>query len=294
MVYAGRRGHAAVDRELYVPRSWTTDPDRCRAAGLGEETAFATKPELAARMVARFLDAGHRAAWVAGDEVYGGNPKLRAVLEERGTSYVLAVACSHEAVTGAGTFRADALAKKVPKRAWQKLTAGTGAKGHRFYDWAVIDLADPRPGSRQLLIRRNRSTGELAYYRCYSPATVPLAELVRVAGSRWRVEEFFQSGKGLAALDEHQVRRYASWSRWVTLAMLAHAFRAVVRAAEHARQPAPNGLIPLTCNEIQRLFTTLVIRPVHDAAHQLAWSDWRRRHQARSQASHYRRQAAQA
>ncbi|MFF7929384.1 IS701 family transposase, partial [Streptomyces mirabilis] len=166
MVYAGRRGHAAVDRELYVPRSWTTDPDRCRAAGLGEETAFATKPELAARMVARFLDAGHRAAWVAGDEVYGGNPKLRAVLEERGTSYVLAVACSHEAVTGAGTFRADALAKKVPKRAWQKLTAGTGAKGHRFYDWAVIDLADPRPGSRQLLIRRNRSTGELAYYRC--------------------------------------------------------------------------------------------------------------------------------
>ena len=126
MVYAGRRGHAAVDRELYVPRSWTTDPDRCRAAGLGEQTAFATKPELAARMVTRFLDAGHRAAWVAGDEVYGGNPKLRAVLEQRGTSYVLAVACSHEATTGAGTFRADALAKKVPKRAWQKLTAGTG------------------------------------------------------------------------------------------------------------------------------------------------------------------------
>ncbi|MER6205901.1 IS701 family transposase [Streptomyces sp. NPDC001073] len=294
MVYAGRRGHAAVDRELYVPRSWTTDPDRCRAAGLGEETAFATKPELAARMVARFLDAGHQAAWVAGDEVYGGNPKLRAVLEERGTSYVLAVACSHEAATGAGTFRADALAKKVPKRAWQKLTAGTGAKGHRFYDWAVIDLADPRSGSRQLLIRRNRSTGQLAYYRCYSPAIVPLAELVRVAGSRWRVEEFFQSGKGLAALDKHQVRRYASWSRWVTLAMLAHAFLAVVRADEHARQPAPNGLIPVTCNEIQRLFITLVIRPVHDAAHQLAWSDWRRRHQARSQASHYRRQAAQA
>ncbi|GAA3367339.1 IS701 family transposase [Streptomyces sannanensis] len=294
LVYAGQRGHAAVDRELYVPRSWTADPDRCRAAGLGEETAFATKPELAARMVARFLDAGHRAAWVAGDEVYGGNPKLRTVLEERGTGYVLAVACSYEAATGAGKFRADTLAKKVPKRAWQKLSAGTGAKGHRFYDWAVIDLADPRPGSRQMLIRRNRSTGELAYYRCYSPAAVPLAELVRVAGSRWRVEEFFQSGKGLAALDEHQVRRYTSWSRWVTLAMLAHAFLAVVRADDHARQPAPNGLIPLTCNEIQRLFITLVVRPVHDAAHRLGWSDWRRRHQARSQASHYRRQAAQA
>ncbi|WP_434600506.1 IS701 family transposase [Streptomyces sp. A5-4] len=294
LVYAGRRGHAAVDRELYVPRSWTSDSDRCRAAGLGEETGFATKPELAARMVARFLDAGHRAAWVAGDEVYGGNPTLRTTLEERGTGYVLAVACSHEVTTGAGKFRADALAKKVPKRAWQKLSAGAGAKGHRFYDWVVIDLVDSRPGNRQLLIRRNRSTGELAYYRCYSPAPVPLTTLVRVAGSRWRVEEFFQSGKGLAALDEHQVRRYPSWSRWVTLVMLAHAFLAVVRADEHARHPAPEALIPLTCNEIQRLFVTLVVQPVHDAVHRLGWSDWRRRHQARSQASHYRRQATQA
>ncbi|MEV6591290.1 IS701 family transposase [Streptomyces acidicola] len=293
LVYAGRRGHAAVDRELYVPRSWTSDSDRCRAAGLGEETGFATKPELAARMVARFLDAGHRAAWVAGDEVYGGNPTLRTALEERGTGYVLAVACSHEVTTGAGKFRADALAKKVPKRAWQKLSAGAGAKGHRFYDWVVIDLVDPRPGSRQLLIRRNRSTGELAYYRCYSPAPVPLTTPVRVAGSRWRVEEFFQSGKGLTALDEHQVRRYPSWSRWVTLIMLAHAFLAVVRTDEHARHPAPDALIPLTCNEIQRLFVTLVVEPVHDAVHRLGWSDWRRRHQARSQASHYRRHANQ-
>ncbi|MEV6409135.1 IS701 family transposase [Streptomyces bobili] len=293
LVYAGQDGHAAVDRELYVPRSWTTDPDRCRAAGLGEETAFATKPELATRMVARFLDAGHRAAWVAGDEVYGGNPKLRTILEKRGTGYVLAVACSHEVTAGAGKFRADALANRVPKRAWQKMSAGRGAKGHRFYDWAAIELADTRPGSRQLLIRRNRSTGELAYYRCYSPAAVPLAELVRVAGSRWQVEEFFQAGKGLAALDQHQVRRYPSWSRWVTLAMLAHAFLAVVRADEHTRVPAPDGLIPLTCNEIRHLFIALVIRPVLDAAHLLGWSLWRRRHQAQSQASHYRRQAAQ-
>ncbi len=106
------------------------------------------------------------------------------------------------------------------------------------------------------------------------------------------MEETFQSGKGLAGLGEHQVRRFTSWSRWVTLAMLAHAFLAVVRADEHARHPAPDGLIPLTCNEIQRLFTTFVLRPVHDAAHRLRWSAWRRRHQARAQASHYHRQAA--
>ncbi|MEW2484733.1 IS701 family transposase [Streptomyces sp. NPDC048411] len=288
LVYAGRCGHAAVDRELYIPRSWTDQPDRCRAAGLAPDTAFATKPEQAARMIARFLDAGHRAPWVAGDEVYGGNPKLRTALEEGATGYVLAVARSHEVTTHGGKFKAEALAKKLPRRAWQKLSAGAGAKGQRFYDWAVIALPDPR----QLLIRRNRTTGELAYYRCYSPQSVPLTTLVRVAGSRWRVEETFQSGKGLAGLDEHQVRRYASWSRWVTLAMLAHAFLAVVRADEHANRPAPDGLMPLTCNEIARLFITLVAQPVHDAAHLLRWSHWRRRHQARSQASHYHRQSA--
>jgi hypothetical protein len=194
--------------------------------------------------------------------------------------------------TSGGRFRADALARKVPKRAWQKLSAGRGAKGQRFYDWAVIDLADPAPGHHQLLIRRNRNTGELAYYRCHSTTPTPLATLVKVAGSRWRVEETFQSEKGLAGLDEHQVRRYPSWARWVTLVMLAHAFLAVVRADEHAHRPTPDDVIPLTCNEIQHLFTNVVVRPVHDPAHRLRWSDWRRRHQARSLTSHYRRKAA--
>jgi SRSO17 transposase len=187
---------------------------------------------------------------------------------------VLAVACSHQITTRGGKLRVDALAAKLPKRAWQKLSAGVGAKGQRFYDWAVIDLAEPRPGCHQLLIRRNRTTRELAYYRCWSFAPAPLPTLVRVAGSRWRVEETFQAGKGLAGLDEHQLRHFTSWSRWVTLAMLAHAFLAVPRADEHTRQPAPDGLIPLTCNEIQRLFITLVVRPIRSVALRLRWSIW--------------------
>lgn len=292
LVYAGARGHAAVDRELYVPRSWTSEPHRCRAAGLAEDTVFATKPELARTMIERFLDAGHHIGWVTGDEVYGGNPILRAALEERGLGYVLAVACSAEVATGAGRFRADGLAGKLPKRASQRLSASPGAKGHRYYDWAVIDLTDPTPGHRQLLIRRNRTTGELAYYRCHSTGPALLHTLVRTAGSGWRVEETFQTGKGLAGLDEHQVRRYPSWNRWVTLAMLAHAFLAVVRADERTRRAGPDGLAPLTCNEIQHLFLTIAVRPLNDLAHRIGRSDWRRRHQARSLASHYRRQAA--
>ncbi|MCG5446144.1 IS701 family transposase [Micromonospora sp. NIE79] len=294
LVYSAKAGHAAIDRELYVPRSWAEDRQRCASAGIPEQIGFATKPALAARMITRALDSGVLARWAAGDEVYGGNPALRTVLEQRNVGYVLAVACDHQIATKAGKLRADALARKAPKRAWQMLPAGTAAKSHRFYDWAIAHIADDRPGHHQLLVRRNRRTGELASYRCYSPTAVPLSTHVRVAGRRWTVEETFQSGKGLAGLDEHQVRRWTSWYRSVTLAMLAHAFLAVATADERTHRPAPDGLIPLTCNEVAHLFISLIVRPAHATAHRLGWSDWRRRHQARSQASHYQRQAAQA
>ncbi len=104
------------------------------------------------------------------------------------------------------------------------------------------------------------------------------------------MEETFQASKGLTGLDEHQVRRWNSWHRWVTLAMLAHAFLAVTAAAERRDRPATDGLIPLTGNAIQHLFAAL-INPAHDLAHRLHWSQWRRRHRARARDCHYRRQA---
>jgi SRSO17 transposase len=213
----------------------------------------------------------------------------------RGIGYVLAVAKTHPVSTGIGPRRADAVAARLPKRAWQRHSAGTGAKGERLYDWALIDTvdttADPQDvGCHWLLIRRNRRTGELAFYRAFSPTPVPLSALVRVAGTRWKIEESFQSGKELAALDEHQVRRWTSWHRWSVLAMLAHAFLSVMTATEPPPEP-DSGLIALTRNEIRRLFTA-AITPLRHPAHILRWSTWRRRHQARARASHYRRQAA--
>jgi SRSO17 transposase len=294
LVYAGRAGHAAIDRELYVPRSWIADPDRCRAAGIPEQRSFATKPALARSMLTRALDAGVPAAWVTGDEVYGADPRLRAELEARGIGYVLAVACDHRCPTGAGSHRADELAARVPTRAWQRISAGKGAKGHRLYDWAFIQLDPPvsgHSGQRWLLLRRNRRTAELAFYRCFSPRSVPLTVLVTVAGRRWTIEETFQAGKGLTGLDEHQVRRWRSWYRWTTLALLAHAFLVVVAATERTQHPPPSGLIGLTCNEIQHLFAALVIAPIRDRFHRLRWSAWRRRHQARARTCHYQRQA---
>jgi SRSO17 transposase len=298
LVYATGSGHAVIDRELYLPRSWTDDADRCRAAGVPDQVGFATKPALAAQMLTRALDAGVPASWVTGDEVYGANPTLRAELEARGIGYVLAVACDHRLPAGGDTDRADALLRQVPARAWQQVSAGEGAKGHRYYDWAFLRLDHDRPapgeqaGKHWLLVRRNQRTGELAFYRCYTPRPVPLAVLVRVAGSRWRIEECFQTGKGLVGLDQHQVRRWRSWYRWATLAMVAHAFLVVAALAERTRQLAPPGLVGLTCNEMQHLFAALVARPAGDLGHRLRWSAWRRRHQARARACHYRRQAA--
>ena len=151
------------------------------------------------------------------------------------------------------------------------------------------------PGHWHLLVRRNCRIGELAYYRCYSPRTVLPSSLVKIGGSRWTAEEAFQNSKTLAGLDEHRVRRWDSWHRWVTLVLLAHAFLAVTAAIERGLTDdvtSPNGLIPLTCKEIQRLFTALIAYLARDLAHRLGWSTWRRRHQARARRSRYRSQAA--
>jgi SRSO17 transposase len=295
LAYATTIGHGVIDRELYLPQGWIDDPARCHAAGVPDLVGFATKPELARVMLERALDAGVPAGWVTADEVYGGSPALRGWLEARGMPYVLAVKCTEPLPMPSGPpTPAARLAGRVPAACWLRISAGQGAKGRRWYGWSRLPLASagaPQGWGRWLLLRRSLTTGELAYYVCAGPASTPLVALVRVAGTRWRVEEAFQASKGLCGLDQHQVRRWRSWYRWVTLAMLAYAFLVVAAVTEHARYPPPLGLIPLTCNEVQHLFAALVAAPVADRGHRLRWSWWRRRQQARARACHYRQQA---
>jgi SRSO17 transposase len=292
LTYAAPRGHALIDRALYLPRSWTADPDRCAAAGIPDQTVFATKPALATTMITRAVQAGVPAAWMAGDEVYGADPQLRKTVREHGLGYVLQIAANRRVPTHAGPIRVDQLPTLLPDDGWQTYSAGRGSKGPRYYAWAWIAVLGEDPhdtGQHHVLIRRNDSTGELAYLRCYSPHPVPLSTLVRVAGQRWRIEESFQAAKGLTGLDQHQVRRWTSWHRWTTLAMFAHAFLAVATAVERDYAPAPAGLIELTVNEFRRLFDALLLAAKHTINTLLAWSRWRRRHQARARECHYRR-----
>ena len=232
---------ALIDRELYLPEKWTGDRDRCRAAGIGDDVAFATKPELARRMIGRAVTAGVPFSWVAGDEVYGGNPKLRQWLEEQEIPYVMAVACSELIAAAAGARRADELASLVPASGWQRMSCADGSKGPRLYDWSLIGTDSPH---HHLLVRRSLSPGEkgeleLAYFRCWSHRPVTLPEIVAVAGARWGIEDCFGEAKNEAGLDHYQVRKYRAWYRHVTLSMLAHAFLAVT-----ARASRPGTLPP--------------------------------------------------
>jgi SRSO17 transposase len=236
LAYASPKGRAFIDRELYLPECWTDDPERCRAARVPEQVGFRTKPQLAQLMLERALDAGVPASWVTADEVYGGSPTLRQWLEGRGVSYVLAVKCTEPLVISGpdGPVRATAeqLAAAVPAEQWVTASAGQGAKGRRLYDWARVELTAPATAgcTRWLLVRRSRRDGELAFYACSGPAGTSLVGLVRVAGTRWAVEEGFEQAKGEVGLDHYQVRKWPGWYRHITLALLAHAFLAVTRA----------------------------------------------------------------
>jgi SRSO17 transposase len=189
LAYAGPGGRALADRELYLPRSWTGDEARLAAAGVPDGTSFRTKPQLLRLMIERAVAAGIPFGWVTADEAYGDNGPLRAFLEQQGLACVLAVSRAHVITAPAGRQRADALAGRLPRGAWQRLSCGDGAKGTRRYDWALIATSRPEIS---LLIRRSVSRpSELAFYLCHTPRPVPLGRLVKVAGARWAVEECF-------------------------------------------------------------------------------------------------------
>lgn len=292
--YASPAGHTLVDVALYLPRSWADDPSRRAEAGVPDSVGFATKPQLARRLIDTSLAGGLPCRWVAGDEAYGGDPHLAKALRGHDQGHVLTVACSHRVPTGLGIHRADQIAAGLPTQAWQRISAGQGAKGHRYHDWAFVTLplaVDEHQGHHWLLIRRNHTTGELAFYRCWSPQPVPLRHLVTVAGRWWSIEESFQTAKTGLGLDQHQHRRWRTWHRWTTLVIAAHAFLAAAAAAA-AANTTTDDLIPITVNELRRLFHALIIEPTRHVGDVIAWSIFRRQHQAAAKTSHYTRQAS--
>src|SRR4051795_7900942 len=244
LAYATDTGRALIDRELYLPRAWTDDRDRARAAGIGEQVGFATKPELARSMLTRALEAGVPAGWLTADEVYGQDKRLWVWCEQHGLPYVLATRSTDTVATVDGRQRrVRALIAELPAEAWQRCSAGAGAHGLRLYDWARVELlAGFDSGwARWVLARRSTPTdgepAELAFYVCAGPAATTLEQLIAVAGGRWRIEECFAAAKNQAGLASYQVRDFTAWYRHITLAMLAHAYLSVTRATAEKGAP---------------------------------------------------------
>jgi SRSO17 transposase len=252
--YASTKGRALIDRELYLPTSWTEDPDRCAAAGIPIGVGFATKPQLGICMLARSYTAGllTSTSWVTADEVYGQNPTFRGWLSDREVPFVLATRNDDMLASPDGHRRqakvlatlAGARDPGTARSGWERRSIGAGAHGERVYDWTAIALDTaglPDGWGHWLLVRRQaepspgKTVRELAFYRCAAPAATPIRELIRVAGARWAIEECFQTAKNEAGLDHYQVRSWRAWYAHITLAMLATAYLAATRATEHER-----------------------------------------------------------
>ena len=240
--YVSCHGHAFIDRALYLPKAWTEDSARLRATSVPEGIGFATKPQLAVRMIERALAADVPFSWVAADSVYGVGDVERT-LRHAGKGYVLGVASSHwfgswsrpEPLGGT----AEEIAKDIPAEDWHRLSAGDGTKGPRLFDWCYLELAaldaeefndaNHGPWTRGLLIRRRIGDGDLTYFTTWCPAGTSIKTLVKVEGHRWAIEDSFETAKNEFGLDHNETRSWHGWHRHVSLVMLAFAMMAAIR-----------------------------------------------------------------
>ena len=249
--YVSRRGHAFIDRALYLPKSWTDDAVRLRQADVPQDIGFATKPRLASRMIASAVVASVPFRWVAADSVYGVG-EIEQALRRAGKGYVLGVDSAHmfhswgkPRIVG-GTC-AD-IAKTLTATDWQRLASGAGTKGPRLHEWCYLELADldaedvdaageGGTWTRGMLIRRRVADGELAFFSTWCPAGTPIRTLAKVEGHRWAIEDSFETAKNELGLDHNETRSWHGWHRHVSLVMLAFAMMAAIRA--HANMPKP-------------------------------------------------------
>ena len=247
--YVSRHGHAFIDRALYLPKEWTDAPARLKATYVPADIGFATKPQIASRMIARAIAAKVPFRYVAADSVYGTGD-IEIALRKAGKGYVLGVASNHVFRSwGRKAFisgTAVQIANALPKRAWQRLSAGEGTKGPRWHDWAYLRLADldgrdynntlTGKWTRGLLIRRNITDGEMAFFSTWCPKGTSLEKLVHIEGHRWAIEDSFETAKNEFGLDHNETRSWHGWHRHVSLVMLVFAMMAAI---QHRANTAP-------------------------------------------------------
>jgi SRSO17 transposase len=241
LAYASKKGAAFVDRALYLPKGWTSDPVRRAEAGVPEGIAFRNKIELAERMLERAFAAGVPARWVVADSFYGRSHAFREWLEERGRPYAVMVPKTNAIPLGGRKKKIERHVERLPEDAFSEVRPARYGGGRRPWEWACLDLAaDPEKGmSRWLLVRRSTDDpDDRGFYQAYGPEGTPIEDLVGVCQDRWAIEQCFAEVKGEVGLDHYEVRRWNAWHRHTTLCLLAHAFLVVVRLAARDEEEA--------------------------------------------------------
>ena len=298
LAYASDRGTAFLDRALYLPRAWVGDCERRAAAGIPKSARFVTKIAPARRLLTRAFAAAVPARWVVADSFYGRSHAFRHWLEQRGRAYALMIPKTTAIQYQGRRERAEQLGARLPEAAWRP-PDGADKQGETGHQWVCLTLSDACAVGRRrwLLVRRSTANpSELAYHLAYGPEGTTTTELARVCDARWRIEEGFAQAKGEVGLDQYEVRGWVPWHRFVTLCLLAHAYLVVLRLQARAQETetAPGasatGLLPLTVPEVRRLVLALAETAERRAA-RLAWSWWRRGHQAAAARSHAARRA---
>ena len=240
--YVSRHGHAFIDRGLYLPKEWTDDPDRLKAAHVPDDAGFATKPQIARRMIARSLAAEVPFAYVAADSVYGTGD-IETMLRKAGKGYVLGVAANHvfrswgrKQLIG-GT--AAKIAQNLPKRAWRacrpakkpKVDACTSGPISNSPTSMPLTTTAPSPGSGpRVTDPPQHCRWSLAFFSTWCPRGTPRAELVSVEGHRWAIKvQLPDRQERSLGLDHNETRSWHGWHRHLLLVMLAFAMMAAIR-----------------------------------------------------------------
>jgi SRSO17 transposase len=239
LAYASAQGAAFIDRALYLPRSWTRDPQRRAAAHVPKGLRFATKIVLAQRMLARAFAARVPAQWVTADSGYGRSHAFRQWLERRNQSYAVMVPKTTAVEYQGRRERAEQLGQRLPEEAWVSVLAGGAGDGVATHQWVCLSLSEScaKGQCHWLLVRRcPADPSDLAYYLVYGPKETPLPEVVRVCDRRWAIEEDFAEAKGEVGLDHYEVRTWTAWHRFITLGLLAHTALVVLRQRAFAAE----------------------------------------------------------
>src|SRR5260370_5525875 len=254
--YVPALGHTLIDCEVYLPKEWIDERQRCREAGIPETVGFQTKCELARQMVERIYKAQIPISWVVADTVYGNNLDLRTWLSDHGYFHVIAVACNEAVGIQKNSGRTYVEVRQIEAlllddHDWQRLSMGDGTKGPRLFDWACVPILHrwEDEGQHWLLMRRCINVAsQKAYYFVFGPPGTTLQEMVKAIGAGWRIEDDFETSKAMGLADS-EVRCFIGWYRHITLVMLAHAFLAIVCVQAHTATvvdayPSPTSCIP--------------------------------------------------